>query len=162
MVLWSSLLYARIGQRVAVVLCVVALGSTAVRVSYFLAFARDAEGFTPDLLPDGAPGRTLLGLVYDERFRGHPAYRHFPDYYITWRGGIAATELTQFRFGLVRAHPQGPRPPRFVASPNALSFSEADVDYLLVHGPLPPEVQTRRFATLRSAQGWYVYQNLAR
>jgi hypothetical protein len=163
MVLWSSIFYARIGRGAAIALCAVALGSTAVRISYFAAFARDAGGFTPDLLPDGRSGRTLVGLLYDERFRGHPAYRHFPDYYITWRHGIAATELTQFRFGTVRANPQGIAAPRFVAFPTALSINETKADYLLVRGAIPGEIQAgRRFATLRSADSWHVYQDPAR
>jgi len=163
MLLWSSILYSRLSRRAAVALCVVALGSTAVRVSYFEAFARDSSGFTADLLPDGGARRTLVGLLYDERFRGHPAYRHFPDYYITWRHGVAATELTQFRFGLVRANVQGPAPPRFVASPTALSVSEAKVDYLLVRGAVPAEAEIdRRFAAFAAAGGWYVYQNRVR
>ena len=163
MVLWSSIFYAQIGRRVAIGLCVVALGTTAVRLSYFAAFSSDASGFVPDLLPEGESGRTLLGLLYDERFRGHPAYRHFPDYYITWRHGIAATELTQFRFGLVRANPQGAAPPRFVASPTALSVSEANADYLLVRGAVPTEAYIGgRFTTLGAGEGWFVYQKLTR
>ena len=102
-------------------------------------------------------------MLYDERFRGHPAYKHFPDYYITWRHGIAATELTQFRFGTVRANPLGIVPPRFVASPTPLSFDETKVDYLLVRGASPTEVQSvHRLRLLRSADSWYVYENLAR
>jgi hypothetical protein len=163
MVLWSSILYVKISRRLAVVLCVIALGSTAVRLSYFAAFARDASAFTPDLLPDGSSGRTLLGLLYDERFRGHPAYKHFPDYYITWRHGIAATELTQFRFGTVRANPQGINPPRFVPYPTALIIKETKVDYLLVRGTSPTEVQSvHRFRMLRSSDSWYLYENPAR
>jgi hypothetical protein len=156
LVLWSSVLYTRLSRRVALALCIAALGSTAVRVSYFTGFALDAHPFTAELLPVGTSGRTLLGLMYDERFRGHPAYRHFPDYYIAWNRGVAATELTQFRFGVVRAGSQGALP-GYVAAPTARSFADANVDYVLVRGAMPVSAD-RRFEMVRTSGDWRLYE----
>jgi hypothetical protein len=137
-------------------LCLVAIAYTGFRIDYFRAFAADSRPFRPEFLPEGGD-RLLHGLIYDRRFRGLPAYIHFPDYYIVWRQGIATTELTQLRFSVIRHRPGGPELPYFDTSPNAATPAPAAASYLLVRGQAPPR-RLDAFAITSEGGRWRVYK----
>jgi hypothetical protein len=150
----------RVTRRHAIALSLVALVYGGMRTEYFLAFERDARDFNGALLPDAGPGNTMLGLVYDWGFRGHPAYNAFPNYFIVWKGGIAATELTSFRFYVVHSAPAAPWLPRYRPYPTPRSYGPSDLAtaYLLVRGRAPASLPIdREYRLVRSAGAWSLY-----
>jgi hypothetical protein len=150
----------RISRRHVAALSLGALLYVGMRAEYFVAFARDAQDFNRALLPEAGAGNTLLGLVYDWGFRGHPTYNAFPNYFIVWKQGIAATELTTFRFYVVHASPGAPWLPRYRPYPNPRSYQPADLAtaYVLVRGPIPPELPVERdYSLVRAAGPWRLY-----
>ncbi len=144
----------------AVAIGLIVLAGQAVRLEYFWAFSRTVEGFTPAFFPEATRGERLFGLIYQPKFRDHPIFAHYPDYYITWRHGIATTEIAQFRFGTVRTRPDGRTLPMYDTSPNANSYSteHLDFDYLLVRGSLPATLPMTDFRETRHAADWRIFE----
>jgi hypothetical protein len=131
---------------------------------YIHSFNRENEEFTPGLFAETNPANTLAGLIYDERYRGRKVYIHFPNYYIVWKKGIAASKIIDYRFGVVRR----------VASESALPFYQeliadhykpqpqyAKVDYLLVRGtaPVARDVNLENFSLWHTAGPWKLFMN---
>lgn len=129
-----------------------------------ISFNRENRAFNQELFRTTRDGGTLAGLVFDYRYRGNPAYIHFPNYYIVWRRGIACTKLVDYRFGTVRRR----------AGIDALPYYQEwgghydnydglymKLDYLLVRGT--PTERTRRliegFRPAAGAGGWTLYEN---
>jgi hypothetical protein len=156
--LGSLLAPARLSRRHIAAICLVAAAYTLLRVEYFRSFASETRAFTPQFFPEGGD-RTLFAIVYAPRFRGLPAYTHFPDYYTVWRRGIAATELTQFRFGVIRPRPGAPPLPFYDTSPNPRVDPSryAGVDYLLIRSVGPPKA-IDGFALEKEADRWKLYR----
>jgi ABC-type proline/glycine betaine transport system permease subunit len=151
----------RLVPAVATVVCLVHL---VLWWSNFHSFNRENESFTADFFPDHWKGKMLSGLIYDFRWRGSPAYIHYPGYYITWKKGIATTSVIGYRFGIVR------RKAPITILPAYLEwigrFQEYDgryssLDYLLVRGTVPAEREhdTDGFEPLRAAGKWRLLKN---
>ena len=109
------------------------------------------------------PQSRLVGLIYANEYRGRNVYIHFPNYYIVWQKGIAASKIIDYRFGVIRR----------VASEAELPFYEeliADnysnqpayqrVDYLLVRGraPVKTDDNLANFSLWREAGLWRLYK----
>ncbi|HEU5148408.1 MAG TPA: hypothetical protein VFT90_16895, partial [Chryseosolibacter sp.] len=79
-----------------------ALLYTALWAEYLYSFQRENKHFTPDFFAGMDPKEKLVGLIYATDYRGRNVYIHFPNYYIVWRNGIAASKIIDYRFGVVR------------------------------------------------------------
>jgi hypothetical protein len=159
----SAAPWPRWSGRHALVICAFVAAYQAARIEYFVAFARESRDFTREVFPEAPPAATLLGLVYEGDFRGHPVYTHLADYFTVWEKGIAVTEAAQFRFGTVRTNPKAPPLPRHDSSPGeGVDFGAigAQVDYLLVRGlPLRPMALDAVFEIVRSSGAWRLYRS---
>jgi hypothetical protein len=147
-------------RRQVIAICLAATAYTGLRLEYLRAFAADTRSFTADVLPPGGDS-TLFAVIHASRFRGLPVYTHFPDYYTVWRHGIAATELTQFRFGVIRPQPGGPRLPFYDTSPHPrVDLRQyAGVDYLLMRSRQAPQEITG-FSLEKESGEWTLYKNV--
>jgi hypothetical protein len=159
----SAAPWPRWSGRHALAICVFVAACQAARIEYFTAFTRESRDFAREVFPDAAREATLLGLVYEGEFRGHPVYTHFADYFTVWERGIAVTEAAQFRFGTVRTNPKAPPLPRHDSSPGEgveLEAIGAQVDYLLVRGTPPrPAALDAAFEIVRSVGAWRLYRS---
>jgi hypothetical protein len=130
----------------------------------FRSFNGKNEGFTPDFLPDSWKGRILSGMIYDYRWRGTPAYIHYPGYYIIWKKGIATTSIIAYRFGVVRRKAPITILPAYLEWIGRFGRYDgrySSLDYLLVRGAPPPgrEYETDGFEPFRSAGEWRLLKN---
>lgn len=134
---------------------------------YMVSFNRANKGFNESFFEGLPPGETLAGLIYDNQYRGRKVYIHFPNYYLVWQQGIAASKIIDYRFGVVRR----------VAPEAALPFYNELIgeDYkylpgykalgwLLVKGsaPVNPDPNLRHFEFYREAGKWKLYRNTQR
>ncbi len=69
---------------------------------YIIAFNRENRDFNPSFLQLGNKDEKLMGLIWNNEFRGRKVYIHFPNYYIVWHKGIAGSKIIDYRFGIVR------------------------------------------------------------
>ena len=146
---------------VAIVVCLVHLF---LWWSDFRAFNRENRDFTPDFFPDHWKGKILSGLIYDFRWRGSPAYIHFPGYYITWKKGIATTSIIGYRFGAVRRKARLPVLPAYLEWIGMFQRYDGryeSLDYLLVRGAVPAghENDTDGFEPVRFTDKWRLLKN---
>jgi len=156
-VLWKD----RKPRFVPAVVTLVCAAHLAMWWSDFRAFNRENEGFRPDFLPAPWKGRILAGLVYDYKWRGMPAYIHFPGYYITWKKGIATTSLIGYRFGAVRRKAPLAVLPAYLewtGKTGRYDGRYSNLDYILMRGALPRgrEYEIEGFSPLRSAGKWHL------
>ena len=136
---------------------------TALWGEYLYRFNVENKSFRPQFFAEMTPHKKLVGLIYANEYRGRNVYIHFPNYYIVWQKGIAASKIIDYRFGVVRR----------VASEGELPFYEeliADnyrhqpayqqVDYLLVRGvaPVAPDANLSNFALWREAGAWSLFK----
>jgi hypothetical protein len=151
----------RFAVPLVILLCI---GHFALWAEHFISFNRENSGFTGDFLRGVRSGGTLAGIVFDYRYRGNPAYIHFPNYYIVWRRGIACTKLVDYRFGIVRRRADGESLPRYDEWAGRFDSYDGryrNLGYLLVRGA-PTERALRRLERFRSiyASGkWTLYEN---
>jgi hypothetical protein len=130
----------------------------------FIFFNRENRAFNRELLREVRDSGTLAGLVFDYRYRGNPAYIHFPNYYIVWRRGIACTKIVDYRFGTVRRRVGIDALPHYLEW--VVRYDDYDgtymkLDYLLVRGT--PTEKARRllegFRPAAEAGKWTLYEN---
>jgi len=76
-----------------VVLCALHYGFWS---NYYTEFSEENRTFTPAFLPTSEKGVTLGAQIFKHDYRGQPVYVHFPDYYITWKQGVAASSIINF------------------------------------------------------------------
>jgi hypothetical protein len=160
----SSVLYAREPVGSLKTICIMFSAIHMVMwFQYFGEFSRTSAGFTSELFPEHQQGKRLAGLISDYNFRGRPIYNHFSDYYIVWKQGIAASGITDLRFGFVNRKVSTDILPgsidwggKFAAYDGRFS----NVDYLLARGVLPPDSSggLDRFARIRSVGEWHLYE----
>ena len=137
---------------------------SALWAEYIYSFNRQNKDFTAELFADMEPARKLAGLIYDSEYRGRKVYIHFPNYYIVWKQGIAASKMIDYRFGVVRR----------AASAADLPFYEeligdhyghqpqySKIDYLLVRGsaPVAKDINLENFSLWRSSGSWKIFIN---
>lgn len=137
---------------------------TVLWTEYITTFNRQASDFTPQLFAEVAPRNTLAGLIYDNDYRGRKVYIHFPNYYLVWQRGIAASKIIDYRFGVVRRAGSETSLPfyheligdAFVHEPKYQT-----VDYLLVRGdaPVKSDPNLANFSLRQRSGGWGLYHN---
>ncbi len=103
-------------------------------------------------------------MIYDYRWRGRPAYIHYPGYYITWKKGIAATSVVGYRFGAVRRKAPLAVLPHYlewIGRAGRYDGRYSNLDYLLVRGNAPAgrKSETEGFIPVRSAGKWLILKN---
>jgi len=148
----------------------VALGTLAVLLhlglyaEYFHDFRRDSADFCDELLPDAPQDARLAGMIFQDEFRGHSVYGHFPSYYIVRREGIATTLMTNFRFGNVRRRASEQRLPRCLrrtADGFPYDGSYGALEYLLTAGEIPELMRSdlARFQPVVRSGRWALLAN---
>lgn len=130
---------------------------------YMYSFNEENRRFGKELFEGMEDGGKLAGLIYDNDFRGRKVYIHFPNYYIVWKKGIAASKIIDYRFGVVRrVAPESELPLYHELIGDVYSYQPqyANIDYLLVRGiaPVPNDRNLHGFALWKQADQWMVYQ----
>ena len=132
---------------------------------YFLTdFNRQNRGFTRDFFPVAQPGKVLTGMIFDKIYRRFPVYIHFPDFYIVWRKGIAATAMQKYGYVIFDnnlARRPLPAYDEWLSASSNLIPEDFAADLLLVRGI--PSAKFRRFVDrhfrlLRAAGQWLLYE----
>ncbi len=103
-------------------------------------FENANQGFNREFFADINPRATLGALIYEAYYGHFPAYRHFPNYYIIWHKGIAATNLTIYRYYIFDGIDPARRTPcldEHVELRDSLKQPHLNADYLLVRGRVP-------------------------
>lgn len=142
-----------------------ALLYTALWGEYIYSFQRENKHFTPELFTGMNPQQKLVGLIYATDYRGRNLYIHFPNYYIVWRKGIAASKIIDYRFGVVRRVASETELPFYhehIADNYARKPGYERVDFLLVKGtaPVPNDVNLTNFSIWRQAGSWKLYKKM--
>ncbi|MFB3855018.1 MAG: hypothetical protein ACE148_14505 [Vicinamibacterales bacterium] len=159
-VIGSIVMKGRVSKRACLVMCLLAVVYTGLRIQYFVSFTRDSDGFDRAFLPEAGPDAVLAGLIHGSEFRGHPVYIHFPNYFIVWKHGVAVTEMTEYRFGVIRVAPGAPRlpPSRLFPALDDYSAPAPPVRYVLVRGKIPEGAPLLdEYALEREAGRWQIY-----
>ena len=143
---------------------VAALVYTALWGEYLYSFQRENKNFRPAFFADMKREHKLVGLIYSTDYRGRNAYIHFPNYYIVWRRGIAASKIIDYRFGVVRRVASEAELPFYhehIAEDYGRQPGYEKVEYLLVRGaaPVKKDVNLRNFLRWREAGVWKLYRN---
>jgi hypothetical protein len=128
---------------------------------HFAAFNRENERFDAAFLRGPSGGGRLAGLVYDYRFRGRPAYIHFPSYYTVWERGAATAKFADFRFGAVRRLPGGAAIPHYlewVGKFGAYDGRYAGMELLLTRGVVPDGRALEGFDHIRDSGKWSLFE----
>lgn len=133
--------------------------------------AFDAEvGPFDSVLAPAAPGRRLIGLIYDQnsRFAKFSAFLHFGSYYRARKGGVASFSFAELPQSPLRYRPEAepPRhPPGWEWHPNMFR-NQVDgeyYDYVLVHGLVDPfayRPQGPAWRLLTREGRWSLYEKL--
>lgn len=130
---------------------------------YLYYFQRENRQFTPEFFADTDPAHRLVGLIYATDYRGRNVYIHFPNYYIVWRKGIAASKIIDYRFGVVRrVAPEAELPfyQEHLADNYALQPGYEAVEYLLARGtaPVAQDQHLKGFSLSRERDPWRLYR----
>ena len=64
--------------------------------NYYTEFSEENKTFTPALFPEAEKDATLGAQIFEHDYRGRAVYVHFPNYYITWKQGIAVSSIINF------------------------------------------------------------------
>ncbi|MCK4539360.1 MAG: hypothetical protein KAV42_11240 [Candidatus Krumholzibacteria bacterium] len=164
MIILVSILYSKKLNNVLIVtICLMCLFYSILWVDYFLEFQRENESFTQDMLDDTGGGK-LVGLIYDQQYRGQPVYIHFPNYNIVWNRAITATNIIDYPFGSVRRtadYDSLPRYDEWIGIRDNKWWDEYFVfDYLLVRGEVPEEVIPlhNEYGVVENIDKWSLYR----
>lgn len=142
---------------------VVVVAYTALWGEYLYSFNRENKLFKPQLFAETDPQNKLVGLIYADEYRGRKVYIHFPNYYIIWQKGIAASKIIDYRFGVVRrvaSEVELPFYHELIADNYSSQPAYQRVDYLLVrgHAPVETDVNLKNFSLWREAGSWRLYK----
>jgi len=131
---------------------------------YIISFNRENRNFDPEFFEGVGPDATLAGLIYESRYRGRKVYIHFPNYYIVWKGGIAASKIIDYRFGVVRRTSTKDTLPYYhelIGDDYGYQPQYQNLDYLLVRGAAPekPDSNLNSFVLEKRSGPWALYKN---
>ena len=129
---------------------------------YIYSFNRENQMFSRELFDGMEREKKLAGLIYDNDYRGRNVYIHFPNYYIVWHKGIAASKIIDYRFGVVRrVAPETELPfyQEMIGENYRYQSQYANIDYFLVRGSAPVEndLHLSGFSLWRKAEPWKIY-----
>jgi hypothetical protein len=132
---------------------------------YFYTFNKENKDFTPAFF-SGVPTQSKIGgLIYDYRYRGRYTYLHFPNYFIVWHKGLAASKMIDYRFGVVTRAERGAEIPfynEWIGRTYTVEKAyDSTLNYLLVRGKAParPDSNILNTETVRQAGAWGLYKN---
>jgi hypothetical protein len=108
----------------------------------------------------------LAGLIYDHQYRGRNVYIHFPNYFLVWNQGVAASKIIDYRFGVVRrvaSESEIPFYHELIGKNYKLMPEYAHLELLLVRGSpvLRDDANLSDFSLLRQTGAWKLYGNKA-
>jgi hypothetical protein len=145
------------------------LGATilymALWTEYFISFNKDSKDFNPQLFAGIPQDAKLGGLIYGYTFRGRAPYMHFPNYYIVWNKGVAASKIIDYRFGVVRRGVKGDEIPPFNEwigkRYKVEKVYDSTLHYFLVKGKTSavPDSNLLNATLVREAGDWKLYSN---
>lgn len=133
-------------------------------MEYIYTFNQENEGFNKTFFAGANAPSRIAGLIYRHDYRGRKVYIHFPNYYIVWNRGIAASKIIDYRFGVVRR----------VVDESVIPFyfehvgdgyreipTYKSLEYLLVRGNAPrtPDANVSNFTLIRKNGLWKLYRN---
>ncbi|HEY0744549.1 MAG TPA: hypothetical protein VGD40_23945, partial [Chryseosolibacter sp.] len=107
---------------------------------YIYSFNRINAPFNATLFEGVEKTSRMAGLIYDHKYRGRKVYIHFPNYFIVWNQGIAASKIIDYRFGVVRrvaAESEVPFYTEYIGDGYKKIREYHDLDFLLVKGEPP-------------------------
>lgn len=135
-------------------------------IEYLYTFNVENKSFDKTFFSKLSNKDRLAGLIYDNKYRGRKVYIHFPNYFVVWNQGIAASKIIDYRFGVVRR----------VAAESKLPFYNElvgdrykplnlyhDLEYLLVRGraPVAEDKNLKGFKPLKQSGKWQLYKNIS-
>ncbi|WP_254153915.1 hypothetical protein [Chryseosolibacter indicus] len=133
---------------------------------YIYSFNQTAKDISPDFFEGIDNKNRLAGLIYENSFRGRRAYLHFPNYYIVWNQGIAASKIIDYRFGVVRRAANETTIPfyyEYIGEPwGATPVPQySHLEYVLVRGqgPVQRDVNLNNFELTKEQGSWKLYRN---
>lgn len=160
--LFSSLKMSKIKIAALLAVCLLHFG---LYYDYFTAFDRENDSFAEEVLSDIPSDKTLVGLIADNLYRGHPMYFHFPNYFIIRQQGIAASCITKYRFGVIRrkiAEDILPVYDELMRDTVHILNNYEKTDYLLIRGELPSVYKPllHSFKLVKSSGKWFIYEKI--
>jgi hypothetical protein len=126
---------------------------------YIYSFNKINASFNAELFKDVPNTSRMAGLIYDHKYRGRKVYIHFPNYFLVWRRGIAASKIIDYRFGVVRrvaAESEVPFYTEYIGDGYKKIKEYARLEYLLVKGKplIAKDENIIGFAEVRKAGDW--------
>jgi hypothetical protein len=134
--------------------------------NYLEDFGTFVKPFNRVLLSDsGMEYKTMAAIIDEPGFRGRPVMAHFNNYHSIWNGGVAASAVSQYRFGVVGRRENFTLPNYAEWVGDTVDFTGlikrySAIDYLLVHGTRPFEAVTKenQHDLVRRADGWALFR----
>ena len=158
-IILSNLCSKRISKIFIIIICLISLLHLLLWSGYFISFQKENSLFNKSLFPVKTKGKILVGLIEDNQYRGKPVYLHFPNYYIIWNKGIAATMIIDYRFGPVRK--KSDIIPSYLNMVLQRNNPEnlKNIDYYLVRSESKTFPLINHFKPVRSQGNWCLYEN---
>jgi hypothetical protein len=130
---------------------------------YIYSFNRINAGFNDELFKDIPNSSRMAGLIYDHKYRGRKVYIHFPNYFLVWNRGIAASKIIDYRFGVVRrvaSETDVPFYTEYIGDGYKKIDEYARLEYLLVKGkPLVDrDENVSEFTEWRKSGDWRLFK----
>lgn len=133
-------------------------------VEYIYSFNRENGKFNKEFFAGIDNRLRLAGLVYDAEYRGRKVYIHYPNYFIVWKKGIAASKIIDYRFGVVRRVATAALPfyHEWIADEYRYEPTYGQLDLLMVKGkaPVVEDLNLRGFRLIKQSGQWKLYQNI--
>lgn len=131
---------------------------------YIFSFNKVNKGMNKTFFADTHEGARLSALIYDAAYRGKMVYPHFPNYYIVWNKGIAASKIIDYRFGIIRRKAPLEELPYYhamIGTSYKHTEDYEDLEYLLVKGdaPVKDDENLLNFSLLKEEGHWKLYMN---
>lgn len=131
---------------------------------YIYSFNQANKGMDKEFFAEIDNESRMAALIYDAAYRGKMVYPHFPNYFIVWNKGIAASKIIDYRFGIIRRKASIEELPYYHAMIGTSYIQIEDYDdleYLLVKGGAPVENDENllNFSLLKEEGHWKLYKN---
>lgn len=131
---------------------------------YIYSFNRENEKFNQEFFAGIDNRSRLAGLIYEDEYRGRKVYIHYPNYFIVWEKGIAASKIIDYRFGVVRRVAKEAELPfyhEWIADDYRHEPQYGHLEFLLVKGkaPVAEDFNLGDFNLIRQSGQWQLYKN---
>jgi hypothetical protein len=128
---------------------------------YIIDFNQQNSQFNSQFFKQTKSG-ALVGLIYDNKFRGRKVYIHFPNYFLVWQKGVVASKIIDYRFGVVRrvaTEAQIPFYDELIGEGYRYHPEYSNLDYVLVRGeaPVQPDKNLLHFKLINVVGLWKLY-----